>query len=230
MASIARDPKGRKRILFKAEDGKRKTIRLGKTSFKQAEAFKLKLEALIAARITGSMDAETARWIATLPDAIHGKLAGVGLVAQRSATVNTALGVFLDDYLGSRTDLKPNSHLVYGHARRVLIEFFGRDKSIREITEQDAKSWRTYLTEQSLSDATVNKHCSNAKVFFNAAVRRKLITENPFTGLDSKSIANKSRQYFVERKDAEKILGACPGRTVAAYLCPMPIWGPPMPV
>jgi|GEM_PF-2188905 len=56
MASIARDPGGKKRILFMNGDGNRKTIRLGKTSLKQAEAFKIKLEALIAARFSGSME------------------------------------------------------------------------------------------------------------------------------------------------------------------------------
>jgi len=56
MASIARDPGGKKRILFMNGDGNRKTIRLGKTSLKQAEAFKIKLEALIAARFSGSTE------------------------------------------------------------------------------------------------------------------------------------------------------------------------------
>jgi integrase len=61
-----------------------------------------------------------------------------------------------------------------------------------------------------LAEATVNKRTGNAKVFFGLAVKRKLIVENPFQELEPKSIANKSRQYFLERKDAEKILAACP--------------------
>jgi len=210
MASIGKDPRGRKRVLFMAGDGSRKTIRLGKTSQKQAEAFKVKLEALVAARFSGSMDPETARWIADLPDDVHDKLASVGLVTARAPAVNTTLGIFLDDYLLSRTGLKPNSRLVYGHTRRTLIEFFGRDKSISEITGQDAQAWRAYLTEQGLSEATVNKRAANAKVFFRVAVKRKLIASNPFIELESRSIANKARQYFIERKDAEKILAACP--------------------
>ena len=210
MASLCRDKNGRKRILFMAGNGSRKTIRLGKTSIKQAESFKIKLEALIAGRFSGSIEAETARWIAGLPDDIHGRLAAAGLVTAREATVNTTLSVFLDGYLKSRTDLKPNSQLVYGHTRRVLIEFFGSDKSICEIKPEDTAEWRAYLKMQGLSDSTVNKRCGNAKVFFNVAVKRKLIELNPFSELDSKSIANKSWQYFLERKDADKILFACP--------------------
>ena len=37
MASIGKDPGGRRRILFVAQNGKRRTIRLGKCSQKQAE-------------------------------------------------------------------------------------------------------------------------------------------------------------------------------------------------
>jgi len=33
---------------------------------------------------------------------------------------------------------------------------------------------------------------------------------NPFSELDSRSIANKARQHFIERKDVDKILDACP--------------------
>ena len=46
MASIGKDRNGRKRILFVAEHGSRKTIRLGKANMRQAEAFKVKVEAL----------------------------------------------------------------------------------------------------------------------------------------------------------------------------------------
>ena len=211
MASIARDPKGKKRILFMVGDGSRKTIRLGKTSLKQAEAFKIRLEDLISTqRQNGSLSNATASWVAGLPDDVHDKLASAGLVTPRKATEDTMLGEFLDSYLQSRTDLKPNSQLVYGHTRRTLIEFFGYDKSLRQIKSEDAQAWRAYLTEQDLSPATVNKRAGNAKVFFNVARKRKLILENPFKDLESRSIANKSRQYFLERKDTDKIMSACP--------------------
>ena len=49
MATIGNDPNGRKRILFVAGDCSRRTVRLGKATMKQAEAFKVKVEALIGA-------------------------------------------------------------------------------------------------------------------------------------------------------------------------------------
>lgn len=153
------------------------------------------------------VDKATALWVADLLDDAHAKLAAVGLVEPR---VNSTLGNFLDAYLGGRKDLKPNSLIVYGHTRRTLVGFFGDDKPLRAITEDDAKAWRQYLVDQGLSEATVCKRCGNAKVFFGVAVKRKLIADNPFTELESGSVANKSRQYFLKPEDAQKVLDACP--------------------
>src|SRR2546423_864477 len=84
MASIGTETNGHRRILFVARDGSRKTIRLGKTSQRQAEAFKVKVEQLIAAAILGHpADEETSRWLAGRDDVIHARLAAVGLVKSR---------------------------------------------------------------------------------------------------------------------------------------------------
>src|SRR5436190_23677189 len=109
MATIGNDPNGFRRILFVAGDGSRKTIRLGKATMKQAEAFKVKVEALVGTGITGSMDDETARWLAALPDATHARLAAVGLAKARQPVGATTLGPFIDSYIAGRTDIKPNT-------------------------------------------------------------------------------------------------------------------------
>ena len=210
MASLCKDPNGRKRILFVTGDGSRKAIRLGKTSIKQAEAFKLKLEALIAGRITGSIDAETARWIAGLPDDIHDRLAAVGLVLARAATMSLTLGQFLSEYTQSRADVKPNTQIVYGRTCKHLIKHFGPKKLLTEITPGDADAWRLYLVKHGLAENTIRRTCGIARQFFRAARRRRLIAENPFDGLKTSVKGNKAREYFLSRQDAEKILEACP--------------------
>ena len=56
MASISKgpkDPNGRKRILFVAPDGRRKTIRLGKAPIRTAEAVKVEVEHLLSAKVAG---------------------------------------------------------------------------------------------------------------------------------------------------------------------------------
>src|ERR1022692_735862 len=98
MASISRDPNGRRRILFIDRDGDRKTIRLGKVSQRTAEEIKIKLETLNAAKIgAGSLDRETAQWLANLGDDLHAKLAAVGLAEPRRTAPK--LGEFLDAFI-----------------------------------------------------------------------------------------------------------------------------------
>ena len=52
MASIARDPNGKKRIQFVTSEG-RKSLRLGKCSMRQAEAFKVQFENRVSVRLAG---------------------------------------------------------------------------------------------------------------------------------------------------------------------------------
>jgi integrase len=209
MASIVKDPNGRKRVLFVDQDGSRKTIRLGKCSQKQAETFKVKVESLIVGRFS-AIEPETARWVADLPDDMHARLAAVGLVSPRAAAMKFTLGPFLDEYITSRQDVKLNTVLVYGRTRKHLVDFFGADKAIQDITEGGADEWRMYLVSQGLAPNTVNRTCGIARQYFRAAVRRRLIAENPFTELKTAVSGNKAREYFLSRQDAEKILKACP--------------------
>jgi len=207
MASIGKDKNGLKRVLFVSEDGRRKTIRLGKVSVKQALAFKVKLEALIAQRFTGNLDDETSRWLANLPNDIHAKLHMAGLV---NARASMQLKAFLDEYIESRTDIKPQTKVVLGHTRRNLINFFGERKPLREITEGDADNWCRYLGEQKLSKNTIRRRCGIAKQYFKAALRSHLIQSNPFADLRSAVHGNEKRQFFVTRKIINQVLDACP--------------------
>ena len=210
MASIGKDKGGRKRILFVAEDGARRTIRLGKCSLRQAEHFKIRLEALIAGRFSG-IDAETARWLADLPDDVHARLVAVGLAEPRAETgPGLSLGKLCDQYLASRTDVRERTLSVYQQTQRNLVEFFGADKPLIEITPYDAEQWRRYLTEEGLAEATARKRTQVAKQFLRNAVKRGVVRVNPFAELKSSAVTNPARQFFVSRTIAEKVLEACP--------------------
>jgi hypothetical protein len=225
MASVTSDPKGRKRIQFVAGDGTRKTIRLGIATIRQAESIKPKIEQLVLAStgITGVVDDETAKWLMGLNEAMYDKLAAVGLVAERHSA---KLGDFVTAYIRERKDVKSGTATFYGHTRRNLIGFFGGDKSLREITPGDADQWRLYLLGQGLAENTVRRRCGMAKQFFRMAVRRGLIPSNPFEDLKAAVMGNAKRLYFISREEAQKVLEACPDCPVAAYLCPVPLWGP----
>lgn len=209
MASIGNDSNGRKRILFAAGDGKRKTIRLGRASAKQANSFRLKVEALIGGGITGHLDDEVSRWIAGLNQTMHGRLAAVGLLRPR---LSTRLGAFIDDYITVRCDVKPGTTVVYSQTKRNLVNHFGTDKELREITTGDADAWRTVhlIGKEKLSDNTVRRRCGIAKQFFKTAVRKNLIASNPFADLKAATLENRKRDRFISRSDMEKVITACP--------------------
>ena len=102
MASIANDKNGTKRILFVDPSGKRKTIRLGKSSKRIAETAKGHIERLLSAKIAGhSPDPETAKWLSGVGDVLHERLVKVGLVSSRSTKSRPVLGDFLNEYLVS---------------------------------------------------------------------------------------------------------------------------------
>ncbi len=137
MASISNDSAGRRRILFQDKNGDRKSFRLGKVSRRLAEEIKTKVESINTAAIAGcSLDGETAAWLGKIGAGLHAKLAGVGLVPPREASGKQArLGDFLESYIAGRSDVKPRTRINLNAARRRLVEFFGQDKALGEITK-----------------------------------------------------------------------------------------------
>ena len=138
MASLINDPNGRRRIGFTDPDGKRQTLRLGKVPKRDADTIRVHVEHLLNARITGQAVApDTARFVATLGDSLHAKLAAVGLLEPRAAA---QLGPFLDNYIGRRTPtVKPNTVVNFKQARRYLVTHLGEQRDLRSITPANAE-------------------------------------------------------------------------------------------
>lgn len=222
MASVSNDPGGRRRILFVDAERKRRCIRLGKVTAKQAETVRLHVEHLAYAKTTGTApDGDTARWVASLADEVYAKLAAVGLVTPRQgAGPGETLGPFLDAYFAERrVTRKAGTLIVWRQTRRCLIDYFGDGKPLKDITPGDADAWREHLLSAPgarekvptpLSVNTVRRRCGLAKQFFRAAVRRRLIPENPFDAVDTTVRGNRAKDYFVSREEAAKVLDACP--------------------
>ncbi|MBU4271383.1 MAG: tyrosine-type recombinase/integrase [Planctomycetes bacterium] len=212
MASISREPNGRRTVQFVGGDGKRRSIRLGKVSQREAEAVKWRVEALVSATLTGCpLTDEVSRWVATLDGPLADKLAKVGLVPKRQrAGDGLGLADFIDQYIGGRTDIKQSTREHLQRARRDLLAFFGPDKLLCEITPGDCDGFRVYLAER-LAENTLRRICGRAKQFFRAAHRKRLIAENPFADMKGCGVqANTSRYRFITRAEAGKVLEACP--------------------
>lgn len=223
MATLFRSKKsGLTRIQFDGPDGKRRTISLGRCPLKIAERLQPRIEALAAvARYGGTLDDETARWLPTVTDALHGKLAAAGLVPARSAAT---LKAFIDDYI-RELPAKESTKATYRRARRLLVECFGADKPLRDLTPGDAKDFRRFVAAQPghgakdadgkrppMAESTVRKMCNRAKTIFADARDRRMIDRNPFEHRDvpTTDCSNPRRQRFVTRDETAKAIAAAP--------------------
>ena len=207
MASVNNESNGRKTIQFVGGGGKRKSIRPGKMTRKAAAAFKLRVEHLVSASITGHpLDEETSRWLAGLEDEMIDRLAAVGLARRRSSAL---LGDYPAKYITTRRDLKPASVRKLDQTKGKLLAYFDAETLLRSITTNNAADWRVWLTHQSIARATIKQHVGNAKTIFNEAVGRDLLQESPFRNLKGGSTASCNTRY-VTPEEAEKVLDACP--------------------
>jgi integrase len=211
MASIARDPDGRKRILFTAPDGKRKPIRLGKVSQRAAEATKYRVEQLLESlNLKRPMEADLAEWVNKLEPRMAKKLANVGLIPEPEAKAAAILGPFMQSYMDGRADLKQATKIVRGQVIRDLNEFFGESRDIGTILAGHADDFKQWLIGRGLAPTTIHKRLQVARSFFLAMRRRKLIDENPFDGVKAAATGIKDRQRFVTRDEITRVLEACP--------------------
>jgi integrase len=207
MASIGNDPGGLRRILFFDPNGKRRTLRLGKVSKRQAEAVKCHVEQIVAAGITRTaLPAETSRWIASLDAVLRDRLAAVGLAERRE---RLTLGGYVASFIAGRNDVKPGTIAKWRTTEKALLEYFGADMPLERITAGDADEWRRKITPGH-AENTIRKYVAIAKVFFNAAKRKGLIAESPFADQKASILPNASRLHFVTRETAAEVLAACP--------------------
>lgn len=208
MASISNKPNGRRWIQFTDATGKRKTLRLGKVSLRHAESVKVKVNELLSASVTGApLSQESSVWLKQIDSIMYEKLAAVGLVRSRA---RQTLGPFLDAYIKGRKDIKEGTRINLERIKRYLVDFFGEEKKIRDITAGDAEDFRQHLIGKHKSQNTVRRSIGRARQFMNDAMKRGLIDKNPFEGMAASVRANHERFFYVTREMAQKVLDACP--------------------
>ncbi len=211
MASVEKDGQGY-RVRFIDHETNRRAIRLG--SLKKADAEKVAryVESIVVAKKNGlSMEMQTAAWIRSIGQELHAKLANAGLIEQRTSS---RLSEFMDQYLkdAKTADGRPaakNTLKKWKQAQKVLNEFFG-NRNLRDISHDDASKFRRWLDAKTLGENGKRTHVSVAKMLFNAAKRRKLVDENPFEFEKASLVLNRTRDFYLSRMNANKIMEACP--------------------
>ncbi|WP_390620654.1 tyrosine-type recombinase/integrase [Caulifigura coniformis] len=154
-------------------------------------------------------DTATAEWVKGVGNEFAERLATLGLIPSRESSEPATLGTFLDTYVEMRTDVKPDTKVVWSHTQRNLIAHFGPRKVLTDITEGDADEFKLFLLDQGLAQATVHKRLQIARQFFRTAKRKKLCQSNPFDEVSAPAVTDKRRRRFVERSAIDEVLEEC---------------------
>jgi len=216
MASITHDKKnGRRTIQFKAIDGSRKSIRLGKCDQKTAQAIRTQIEHLAAAKATGTaIPLQTTEWLRTIDEGLRDRIASTGLVDPRKSAI---LGEYITGYIGRRVDAKPRTVRKWNTTAKMLRAHLGSERDIRTVSAGDADGFKLYLVglkkkdgSKVYSPSTLHKHIEAAKLFFKAALRDRVTNSNPFEDVTASKRTNPNREYFVTRDEIQKCIDAAP--------------------
>ena len=217
MASISTDSGGKRRILFVDADGNRRQIRLGKVPMKTATTIKARVENLLAAALgKHAIDGDTAAWVGSLDSTLAHKLAAVGLVPRREPQPDEArpegatLAGFIKQYIAARPGMKPNTLKNYRQTERSLVSYFGPDRLLTEITAGDCDDWKAHQEAKGHAPATIGRNVKRGRQFFRAAVRKRLLADNPMQDVKAPAQVNTARAFYVSREVTERILAACP--------------------
>lgn len=224
MASVNKDGKGW-RIRFYDGNGKRQQIRLSGLTKVKATAIGVHVEELNSSKTSGlSIDRQTALWLSEIGKPMHEKLANAGLVESRELPADEtskSLADALQHHIrrGKTKTGSPASAgtvLKWKAAAGHLNDFFGV-RDVDSITAEDAENFRDWLgrktvkkTGKPFSENNIRSVIASAKMFFNAAKRRKWVTENAFENEVSGTQENWERSFHVKRQTADLILTACP--------------------
>ncbi|MDB5325433.1 MAG: integrase family protein, partial [Phycisphaerales bacterium] len=212
MASITKQPNGRREVQFIGPDERRRTIRLGRVEQKVADTFRIQIEAINAAHMTGdSITPFTAQWLRGLSDQFHDRFVRAGLCQPRVVQVNNEVNVqaMLKAFIERRDDVKEVTRAVYRQAEKHLKRLLGGDRPVRSVTAADASDYRRSMRKD-YSEAYTAKMIVQARLFWRDAVDRGLADINVFSKVPTGSQVNAANQRFIERAAIEKVIAVCP--------------------
>jgi integrase len=215
--NVNRDVKGW-RVAWQLPDGRRGSLRLGRGSDKRHHVeLAARMRDLFAARLAGvAPSTETAGWLARCDQRVHARLADLGLTPSRGR--DRALVDFMDDFLqkhGHAEAVTAGTRKVWGRARAHVVAYFGADRRVSAITEDDARAFRGWLLQRpgrlgagGLAEATVRKTCAVLSMVLKSAVKSGVITSNPFDAVPKVIGANPARETYVPLEAIRKVIDA----------------------
>lgn len=209
MASLGKDNNGWRILFVCPTTKKRRTIRTGKCSKKNAQTAQNMIERLIETKVLGvPNDQQTAKWLDSIDGKLLKRLVKAGLATARPTT---KLKAFVSSYIESRHDVKPATKGIWTQGEASLYEFFGEDRLVHTITPTEATAFKQSLIKQGLALYTVRKRLQSTKKFFLAMVERGLLASSPFANVKGvQAIVDESRNVYVSQQDVYAVIEKAP--------------------
>ena len=133
------------------------------------------------------------------------QLVNAGLLRQRQ---RRTLGTFIADYIEERSDWKPATLAAFRTATKKMLAFFGNDMPLESINAEQCHKYKAELLRKHSQGYTA-KQIERVKNLFNAAVNRKLLTENPCNSVIAGRHSNPEKMYFVSAEETQVLIDAC---------------------
>jgi integrase len=161
--------------------------------------------------------ASTKKWLDSLSDKFHARVADKGLTEPRDELRSRTLEGFLHVIHKRKADCKNSSLQVYGNVAANLKDYFGPRKRIEQIKPAEVDAFRVYLETKAnrvkpdtgLSPSTVEKRLKTAREFFGLAVENGWISKNPFAhlkNLEDHTAGPDERKVYIERSVVERLI------------------------
>lgn len=220
MAWIIENKTGSKAVQFDL-NGKIKTITVmdadgAKSKYKvDARQFQTHIEHLVRAKESGGIvqiPSTTMAWLDSVQGSpIEKRLVKLELIASREPITVVTISDWLQRFIDSRPDVKESTRITYGNIQRNLTKCFDARKSIASFTPGDGDLFRAWLVgTENLAENTVRQRIRLARQVFAAAIRAKLLTENPFAHLSAHVRGNAKTFHYVSMADYQKLVRAAP--------------------
>lgn len=217
MASIIREQSGGFRVAVTV-GGKRRYIRLTEeVGWSNARKFAGYAQRLAnhPSRRLDELPKDLAEWMGDLKPEYLEKLA-LAELAERQNTDAPRLASFIADYLATRTDVKADTRRGLENSRDELLAYFGGNRDMRAITVGDAQEFLRWMSSDKreldngnkgkLGPNTAKRRAGRAKQFFAHAVRKGILSRNPFDGLRCRVGGSPERLRFIPAATIEKVL------------------------
>ena len=104
--------------------------------------------------------------------------------------------------------MKANSIRIYRSARDSLVAYFGADRNLRDINAAEAQEWRQAMVNDEFAEATISKRVKVAWQFLKIALRKGMVSSNPFVEVKAGGERNASQMQFIDRATIDKVLNA----------------------